>query len=110
MVWFEIVIREFSILIIDDNRIVLVFGGFVEGEFLEYDYRKVDICRNFFFLLIYLYNVILCVMDCNDDVILCVMECNFYVILCEMECNDGYYVDDIEEEKMVIEFDDVNIL
>lgn len=104
----ETVTRESSTSTIDDNRTVPVSGGPVEGEFLEYDHRKVDTRRNSSSPPTHSHNVTSCATDRNDDVTSRATERNFHVTSRETECNDGYHADDTEEEKMAIEFDDAN--
>ena len=113
----ETATRESSTSTIDDNRTVPVSGGPVEGEFLEYDHRKVDTHRNSSSPPTHSHNVTSCATERDDHVTSRTTERNLHgtsrtterndhVTSRETECNDAYHADDTEEEKMAIEFDD----
>lgn len=89
----ETVTRESSTSFVDDNRTVPVSGGPREGEFVEYDLRKVE-TRSDSSLPSHSHNATSRKTECNDDVTSRVTE-----------RNDSYRADDTEDEKMAIEFD-----
>ena len=102
----ETVRRESSTSTVDDNRTVPVSGESVEGEFLEYDHRKVDTRRNSSSPPPHSHNVTSRATERNDHVTSRATERNDHVTSRETECNDSYHADDTEEEKMASEFDD----
>ena len=113
----ETVRRESSTSTVDDNRTVPVSGESVEGEFLEYDHRKVDTRRNSSSPPPHSHNVTSRATERNDHVTSRATERNdhvtsraternVHVSSRETECNDSYHADDTEEETMASEFDD----
>ena len=102
----ETVTRESSTSTVDENTTAPISGGPVEGEFLEYDHRKVDTRSNSSSLPTHSHNVTLCAMERNDDVTSRATERRDHITSRTTGHNDGYHADDTVEEKMAIEFDD----
>lgn len=113
----EAVTRESSTSTVDDNTTAPVSGGPVEGDFLEYDHRKVDTHSNSSSPPTHSHNVTSHATERNDDVTLRATGRNDHVASRATGRNDpvtsraagrndGYYADDTEEDKMAIEFDD----
>ena len=122
----ETVTRESNTSFVDENRTVPVSGGPGDGEFLEYDHRKVE-TRSDSSLPNHSHNATSRKTECNDDVTSRVTERNddvtsraternhdvtsrvternHDVTSRVTERNDSYRADDAEEEKMAIEFD-----
>lgn len=100
----ETVTRESSTSFVDENRTFPVSGGPGEGEFLEYDHRKVE-TRSDSSLPNHSHNAASRKTECNDDVTSRATERNHDVTSRVTQRNDSYRADDTEEEKMAIEFD-----